>query len=83
MMSKLKLYTATVTFDYVVVAEDEDNADMVAREYAKDALGDISMFDVDIGIVKGWNAAIGWDVECIPYGGDGNTRTGDYIKESE
>lgn len=73
----MKLYTITVSYDYVVLAEDEDDADNVAREYAKDALFDISQYDIDVGIKEGVHAD-GWDDECIPYNGDGNTRTGEY-----
>jgi hypothetical protein len=77
-MSK-KLYTVKVTFDYVVVADDENDADMVGRGYIRDALGDMSIHDVDLEVTEGVDAW-GWDDDCIPYGGDGNTRTGEYLK---
>ena len=72
-----KLYTVTVHFDYVVVADDVNDADAVARGYIKDALSDMSVFDVDVDVEEGVSA-YGWDGDCIPYGGDGNTRTKDY-----
>lgn len=74
-----KLYTVTVTYDYVVLAEDENDADAIARGYAKDALGDMSIFDVNVDVQEGVHAQ-DWDDDCIPYGGDGNTRTGEYLK---
>ncbi len=72
-----KLYTVTVHFDYVVVADDVNDADAVARGYIKDALSDMSVFDVDVDVEEG-ATAYRWDGDCIPYGGDGNTRTKDY-----
>ena len=77
-----KLYTVKVTYDYVVVAEDENDADAIARGYARDALGDMSIYDVDIEVYEGVSAE-GWDDECIPYGGDGDKRTGEYLKEQQ
>ncbi len=72
-----KLYTVTVHFDYVVVADDVNDADAIARGYIRDALSDMSIFDVDVDVEEG-ATAYGWDGDCIPYGGDGNTRTKDY-----
>ena len=73
------LYTVTVSYDYVVVAEDLVDAEAVGRGYMKDALSDLSVYDVDIDVTSGVTA-YGWDDECIPYGGDGNTRTKEYKK---
>ncbi len=72
-----KLYTVTVHFDYVVTAEDVADAEAIGRGYIKDALSDMSIFDVDIDIEEGVSA-VGWDGDCIPYGGDGNKRTKEY-----
>ena len=77
-----KLYTVTVQFDYVVVAEDEADAEDVGRGYIKDALSDISIYDVDVDVRPGVYAQ-GWDGDCIPYGGDGNTRTREFLKQEE
>ena len=73
-----KLYTVTVSFDYVVVAEDQHDAFLVGRGYIKDALSDMSINDVDINVAPGVHA-YNWDGACIPYGGDGNTRTMEYL----
>lgn len=77
-----KLYTVTVSFDYVVVADDIGDAIDVGRGYIKDALSDMSVHDVDIDAEFGVSA-YGWDDDCIPYGGDGNTRTSEYKKETK
>ena len=73
----MKLYTVRVQFDYVVVAEDEKDAEDVGRGYMRDALSDMSAFDVDLDVEEGVHA-YSWDDQCIPYGGDGNTRTSEY-----
>ena len=72
-----KLYTVRVSYDYVVAADNVEDAEVVGRGHAREALGDISIFDADIDVVEGVSA-YGWDDECIPYGGDGNKRTGEY-----
>ena len=77
-----KLYTVTVSFDYVVLADDVGDAIDVGRGYIKDALSDMSVHDIDIDAKFGVSA-YGWDGMCIPYGGDGNTRTSDYLKEAK
>lgn len=69
-----KLYTVHVEYDYVVVADSDISAYAVAREYARDALSDLSTHDLDLDVTPGVTAT-GWDGECIPYGGDGNKRT--------
>ena len=74
-----KLYTIRVSYDYVVVANSEQEAESVGRSYLRDALYDISSYDVDLDVEEGVHAA-GWYDECIPYGGDGNTCTSDYLK---
>lgn len=78
-MSK-KLYTVKVTYDYVVLADNITDAYLVGREYIKDALSDMPITDVDLDVEHGVNA-YGWDDDCIPYGSDGNTRTGEYLKK--
>ena len=77
----MKLYTVSVGFEFVVVAEDGADAHRVARESIRDALGDVSSNDIDLFVTSGVTAS-GWDDECVPYGGDGNTRTGDYKRIS-
>jgi hypothetical protein len=75
-----KLYTVRVSYDYVVLADSVNDAYAVGQSYIKEALSDMPIHDVDVDIIEGVSA-YGWDNECIPYGGDGNTRTGEYLKE--
>lgn len=78
----MKLYTAKITFDFVVVAEDKVSAFDVALANMREALSDLDRHDVDVDIDSG-SHAYKWDDECIPYGGDGNTRTAEYkLKEN-
>lgn len=77
-----KLYTVRVAYDYVVLAEDVHDAYEVGMGYMRDALSDMDRHDVDIDVVEGVKA-YNWDGMCVPYGGDGNTRTSEYLKESE
>lgn len=75
-----KLYTARVTFDFVVVADDQLNAFDVALANMREAFSDLDRYDVDMDVSEGVHA-YKWDNDCIPYGGDGNTRTESYLKE--
>jgi hypothetical protein len=76
-----KLYAVRVGYEFVIVADSLGDAYARAPYYVRDALSDISGHDVDLDIDEydGTNAE-SWDDECIPYGGDGNTRTGEYPK---
>ena len=77
MKTKDRLYTVTATFTFVVEADSLKHASNIANEYARDAFSDLSVYDIDC-IVDPGVPKEGWDDECIPYGGDGNTRTGEY-----
>lgn len=72
-----KLFTVSVSFDYVVAADDIHAAYDVAYENATSAFGETPRTCIMFDVVPGTNAT-GWDGDCIPYGGDGNTRTKDY-----
>ena len=83
----MKLMTAKVSFDYVIVVKDDAtklDPLNIAYEYVRDAARDLSSFDFDIDVYDYQKVkADGWDDLCIPYGGDGNTTTGDYLKETK
>lgn len=72
----MKLYMVEITTHAVVVAEDEDHAREVASDCRRDALSDDIDPQIDVGreVTKLQDLENGWDGECIPYGGDGNTR---------
>lgn len=76
----MKLFTVTVEYDYVVAAEDYEDAESVAREYAVEALKDMSVYDLDYTIDHGVKA-YGWTDDCLPYGGNGNKTIRDYKNE--
>lgn len=71
----MKAYMVKITTHAVVMAEDEAHAYVVAGIHKHEALDD----DLNPRIeIEGEVAHVeqlnhGWDGECIPYGGDGNT----------
>ena len=73
----MKLYTAKVSFDFVLVAENEHEAFATALSEMREAFADLDRHAVDVDIDLGAHA-YKWDDECVPYGGDGNTRTSAY-----
>jgi hypothetical protein len=82
----MRPFAVEVSFTMIVMAEDEGDAYQCARENASEAWGDTydPQFDVceqmktedDLKRHK-------WDGQCIPYGGDGNTRLSDILAAIE
>lgn len=77
MKTKDRLYTVRVTFDFVIEADSLTSVASVVEDNVQAAFNDIAQYLLDYTVKPGVHAD-GWDDECIPYGGDGNTRTGDY-----
>ena len=73
----MKLYTVSVSYDFVVVAKDMEEAYQIGHENIQEALSDMSSHDVDLHVVTGVHAE-GWDDRCIPYGSDGDITVGEY-----
>lgn len=77
----MPLYNVTVSLEIqiVVVADDEDHAYQVSEENTREAIDDY-MPDPDVSVrgevTDESHLRSGWDAECVPYGGDGNTRIG-------
>ncbi len=71
----MKLYMVEITTYGVVMAEDESHAHQVADSYKRDIFSDDwnPRIEVDGAVLKVDDLRHGWDGECIPYGGDGNT----------
>ena len=77
----MKLKTVFAKFEYVIVVEDDDTFPaVVAREHLIEALRDmgdggvyITVRDYTEGSCKDWYS------NAIPYGGDGNTTTGEHL----
>ena len=72
----MKPYMVEIRAYAVVMAEDEAHAHLVAESYKRDIMGDEynPYIDVDGEVASVDALSHGWDGECIPYGGDGNTR---------
>lgn len=80
----LKPYSVEIGIVTVVMATDSTHAMQVAEETARESLGDISETDYDYGFGREIKdekqlSSIGWDGECLPYGGDGKTRLKDIL----
>ena len=74
----MKAYMVEITTHAVVMADDEAHAYDVAENYKCDAFHDDPNPRIEIWgeVVRVDQLEHGWDGECIPYGGDGNTRLG-------
>jgi hypothetical protein len=69
--------TATMETTLVVIADDENHAWEVAQEHTRRAFDDADepALTSVIGEVRNEeHLRNGWDGNCVPYGGDGNTR---------
>lgn len=81
----MKPYAVEVIWIAVVMAETPEDADEVARRN----LSEITRWDspeYSAGRpIKSMQelCAIGWDGQCLPYGGDGETRLSDILAELE
>ena len=80
----MPIYNVKVTIEttMVIVADDEDHAYDIARDEAREAIND-NRPDPNID-VRGEVTSIqhlrdGWDGNCVPYGGDGNTRLSELL----
>lgn len=75
----MKAYMVEITTHAVVMANDEAHAYDVAENYKRDAFHDDPNPRIEICgevVARVDQLEHGWDGECIPYGGDGNTRLG-------
>lgn len=80
----MTLYNVRVTVEYTIVvsADDAEQARVVTNENWVEGLQDAAPNpDIDVkGEIKTEsNLRDGWDLRCLPYGGDGKTRIGDLI----
>jgi hypothetical protein len=74
------LFTVTVEFVYVIVAEDMERAERVAHKTAREAFKDQTTDDMHWMITEGMYAD-GWDERCYPYGDPFEKTVGDYLEE--
>lgn len=77
------LYSVKVSFDYVVAVKDGEDPAFIATEYIRDAFNDMTLdyFEVETNPYQSGDV-FGWSDDCIPYNGDGNKSTGEYLSES-
>lgn len=77
----MKAYMVEITTYAVVMAEDEGHAERVATHHKHDVLVDDwnPRIEVEREVTRLEDLDHGWDGECIPYGGDGNTRLSDLL----
>lgn len=76
-----KLWTVKMTFEFVVVADDEKAAKAAAMENADDALGMAEYDDIAVELRRGADAK-GWeDPICIPVNCTEDKSIRDYLEE--
>ena len=77
----MKLYTVKMSFEFVVVADDEKQAKAAAIENSGDALGMTEYEDIAVEIRPGADAR-GWeDPICIPVNSMEDKSIRDYLEE--
>jgi hypothetical protein len=77
----MKLYTVKMSFEFVVVADDEKQAKAAAMENSGDALGMTEYEDIAVEIRPGAYAR-GWeDPICIPVNSMEDKSIRDYLEE--
>lgn len=71
----MAFFMVEITTYAVVMAYDESHARSVADEFKENIFSDDWNPEVNVnGVIDDVSKlAHGWDGECIPYGGDGNT----------
>lgn len=78
----MKYYTVTAEIEYVIACEDDEEPQWVAEDEWRNV-----KYESDPAIWAGREITKlsqlpeGWDGMCIPYGGDGNTRLQDVLKD--
>lgn len=76
----MKPYVVEMTVRTVVMADDEHHAFSVARDEFRDIARDEKPdVWVDEEVKTEADLPPGWDIGCLPYGGDGKTRLADII----
>ena len=76
----MAFYTVELSTTVVVVADNSDDAFRKARSSQSSICSDTDMY-IDVGAEIRSLAQLPsmWDGECIPYGGDGNSRLHDLL----
>lgn len=76
-----KLWFVELTATAVVIADDESSAYIADRSNERDIFRDMSDPHIQVMREVESNADLvdGWDNDCVPYGGDRNTRIGELL----
>lgn len=78
----MKLKKVTVTYEYVIVVDEDSDEHLIARDYLKEALNDHFVYDVDIDIEDyEEGCASDWNDDCIPYGASRDMTIGELSAE--
>jgi hypothetical protein len=77
----VKPYVIQYTVRAVVIAEDGNDAYSVAEGGWREIRGDAQpLIAVDGEVKSAESLPHGWDLRCLPYGGDGRTRLSELIE---
>ena len=80
----MKPYTVELTITAIVMATSEMDAHKAAIENRRDIWSDVVP---NVGVIREIKALDrlpeSWDPDCLPYGGDGETRLKDLLPETE
>lgn len=75
-----KAFVAEYTVRAIIMANDESEAHIVADAKWREIKGEERpSVDVVGELKKVSDLPDGWDLQCIPYGGDGNTRLAELV----
>lgn len=77
------LYRVELTVVAVIEADDEIDAITAAEDDKREIFGDANDPEISVcgEVTKLADLTDGWDGDCIPYGGDGNTRIRELLAE--
>lgn len=77
----MKPYVIEYRLRTVVMGEDENDAYSNALDVFSEVAGDAEpIVDVEREVSSANDLPTGWDLMCLPYGGDGRTRLKDIIE---
>jgi hypothetical protein len=80
----MKPYVVEMTIRTVVMADDQGHAFIVARTQFRDiAREETPDVFVDDEVRSEEDLPDGWDLACLPYGGDGNTRLSEILPTAQ
>lgn len=77
----MKLFAIEIKTAAMIAAEDAEQALEIAERDARQIFGEDGSptIELDSEIKSIGSLPNGWDGECLPYGGDGNTRLKDLL----